>query len=108
MSARPSFLLDLRLHDLNEWWLRLECCGRTIDLPCRFLAKQKLQVSFGELLFKLRCQSCGARPLRVLLFDDPANNAGRSPEVVSGWRFDIALPARNGSVVPPRPDGAFG
>ncbi len=63
---------------------------------------------FGALLFKLRCQSCGARPLRVLLFDDPANNAGRRPEVVSGWRLDIALPARNGAVVPPPPDATSG
>jgi len=106
MPARPSFLLDLCLQDLTEWWLRLECCGRTIDLPCRFLAAQKPRARFGALLFKLRCQSCGARPLRVLLFDDPANNAGRRPEVVSGWRLDIALPARNGVVVPPPDDAA--
>ena len=108
MPARPSFLLDLRLQDLTEWWLRLECCGRTIDLPCRFLASQKPHARFGELLFKLRCQACGARPLRVLLFDDPANNAGRRPEVVSGWRLEIALPARHGSVVPPITDAAPG
>jgi hypothetical protein len=98
VHARPSFLLDIPLHDLAEWWLRLECCGRTVDLPCRFLANQRPRARLGDVLARFRCKDCGASMEQVLVFDDPSGAAERYPENGAGWRLLITLPrpARQG------------
>ena len=91
MPPRPAFLLDLRFTDLAEWWLRLECCGRTVNVPFRMLAAQKPRATLGGLLAALRCKECGKRPGRVTLLDDAADRAyGRVAS--GGWRVEIVLP----------------
>jgi hypothetical protein len=64
MAARPDFLLDLTFADLDEWWLRLECCDRTVCIPFRYLAAQKPRAQLGDLLRALRRRECGQRPTR--------------------------------------------
>jgi hypothetical protein len=94
MPVRPTFLLDLTFTDLAEWCLRLECCGRTVCLPFRFLVAQKLRGRLGDLILALQCRDCGQRPPRVVLVDDAADGAyGRL--VPRGWRIEIVLPNRN-------------
>jgi len=97
MVACPSFLLDLRLAELTDWWLRLECCGRTVNVPCRFIAAQKPEVRFGSLLDRLRCQQCGARPGRVVLVDDPAAGAAERKGAPNRRWVEVVMPDRGPS-----------
>jgi hypothetical protein len=92
MPTRPTFLLDLRFRDLTAWWLRLECCGRTVDLPFHHLAAQKPAARLGDLLRALRCRECGQRPKRVILLDDPADWVAARVGARGGWRIEIMLP----------------
>jgi hypothetical protein len=93
MPTRPSFLLDLTFADLAEWWLRLECCGRTTCLPFQFLAAQKPRARLGDLILALRCRDCGQRPGCMALVDDAADGAYGRP-APRGWRIEIAMPER--------------
>jgi hypothetical protein len=93
---RPAFLTDIPLRELGEWWLRVQCCNRTVDLPGRFLANQKPHARLGDLLERLRCQACGAPVREAVLHDDPSNNAGRYPENGCGWTITIGLPTKPG------------
>lgn len=91
MATRPSFLLNLTFADLAGWWLRLECCGRTVCLPFAFLAAQKPRGRLGALLHTLRCRTCGSKPGRAVLVDDAAEGAhGRI--ALPGWRIEIVIP----------------
>ncbi|MBS0639824.1 MAG: hypothetical protein U1E70_04660 [Acetobacteraceae bacterium] len=92
MSERPAFLLNIPLHDMIGWWLRVQCCGRTVDLPFRLQASKMPAARLGDLLERLRCSKCGKPLERALIFDDPANNAGRYPEAVKVWRIEVVLP----------------
>jgi hypothetical protein len=92
MPTRPTFLLDLRFRDLTAWWLRLECCGRTVDLPFHHLAAQKPAARLGALLRALRCRECGQRPKRVVLLDDPADRVAARVGARGSWRIEIVLP----------------
>jgi hypothetical protein len=92
MPGRPTFLLDLQFHDLVGWWLRLECCGRTVNLPFRLLAAQKPMARLGNLLSALRCRECGRRPGRVTLLDDPADRVPARVGARGSWRIEIVLP----------------
>ena len=92
MPSRPTFLLDLRFCDLTGWWLRLECCGRTVDLPFQHLAAQKPAARLGDLLRALRCRECDQRPPRVILLDDPADRVAARVDSRGGWRIKIVLP----------------
>jgi hypothetical protein len=87
----PSFLLDLRFSDLVEWWLRLDCCGRTTCIPFRQLALQKPAARLGDLLNALRCRDCGQPPQRVVLVDNAADRA-HGWTGSGGWRIEIVMP----------------
>lgn len=92
MPARPVFLLDLRFSDLTEWRLGLSCCGRTVELPMRMLARQRPAGTLGGLLRALRCRDCRQRPGRVVLLDQPGDRAAGRPDTPGGWRIEIVLP----------------
>jgi hypothetical protein len=91
MPVRPAFLLDLRFSDLADWWLRLECCGRTVDLPFRHLAGQKPAASLGDLLRALRCRECGQQPETRHPGDDPADRVAARVGARGGWWIEIVL-----------------
>jgi len=61
------------LADLDGWWLCVSCdCGRSVDFPCRLLARDHNRRSTaGEILDRLRCQRCGRPPSRAELVDNP-------------------------------------
>lgn len=92
MPVVPAFLLDVRFRDLAEWWLGLECCGRTVNLPFRLLASQRPQATLGALLRALRCRECGKRPGRAVLLADPADRRPHRFTAPVGWRIEIVLP----------------
>jgi hypothetical protein len=45
------------LADLCGWWLRIECCDRTVCLPFRMLAEQRSGAALGSVLRVLRCRA---------------------------------------------------
>jgi hypothetical protein len=91
--AAPDFLLDLPLSRLSGWWLSVECCGRTLRTPFKYLAAQRPRATLGGLILALRCRDCGRRPGCVVLLDDSADGAhGRIAP--GAWRIEIVLPER--------------
>jgi hypothetical protein len=96
MPPGPTFLLDLQFRDLTEWWLQLQCCGRTVNLPFRLLAAQKPMARLGSLLRALRCRTCGQPPGRVVLLINPADRAASYFGSDGGWRIEIVLPDAGG------------
>jgi hypothetical protein len=63
----PPFLLAHRLSDWPECKLELHCCRGATALPVRLLVQQRGDVSFGELLPRLRCKECKRPPAPVYL-----------------------------------------
>ncbi len=55
------------------WWLELRCgaCGRAAFLPRRLLAAAH-GARAPELLPRMRCGNCGARPRSAAWMDNPA------------------------------------
>lgn len=92
MFNRPAFLLNIPLSVLDGWWLEAGCCGHTVCLPCRMLARQRGGTfTLGEVLGLLRCRRCGMRAGLVTLLSDAADRAhGRTAP--GGWRIAITLP----------------
>jgi hypothetical protein len=83
MSHRPAFLLDIPLSVLDAWWLEVGCCGHTMLLPCRMLARQRGgNFTLGEVLGLPRCRRCGMR----------TGLATRLIARTGGWRIAITLP----------------
>ena len=51
-------------------WVRVACqCGRSVDLPTRMAAQRWPDLVLGELVGRLRCERCGARPAQVSYAD---------------------------------------
>lgn len=92
MPVAPAFLLNVRFGDLTDWWLCLECCGRTVNLPFRLLAGQRPQATLGALLRALRCRECGERPDRAVMLAGPADRRPHRFTAPGGWRIEIVLP----------------
>lgn len=62
------------LRDLSGWWLDIRCrCERATAYPLRLMAaEQPHNPRICDVLPRLRCRSCGGRPARVQLVDNPA------------------------------------
>lgn len=67
--------LDVEIFRMSSWWLRITCgCGDT-HTPLRLLAAQRgWRITLRQLVPKLRCTRCGARPGSVLLEDATAES----------------------------------
>jgi hypothetical protein len=64
----PAFSVSHRLSDWPECVLELNCpkpAGRMVQYPVRLLAQRHGNLTFAELLPKLRCKCCGQRPAPV-------------------------------------------
>jgi hypothetical protein len=73
--------LDTACADLVPWWLHVRCECRTLSyIPLRLLsAKAGWDKLLAEVLPRLRCERCSARPSSIDLVDDPANRgSGRA------------------------------
>lgn len=81
LAATPSAL--------QGFWLEVKCCGGSVMLPLRQMAREprRARSPLADIVLKLRCKRCRRRPVTVALFSDPK---GRSPQLVeypSGWRI---------------------
>jgi hypothetical protein len=58
-------------------WLTIGCaCGRRIHLPTKMLARQHGGgARLPEIVARLRCRKCGARPIEADLRDDVQTSA---------------------------------
>ncbi len=89
----PPFLLWHRLLDWPDCHLELTCCKGTVLYPVRLLAQTKGNATYEEVLRKLKCSACGAKPLGpIYLCAGKArrHNWGAPPD----WAIEI-MPAPN-------------
>lgn len=75
--------LDSGLADLCGIWLLVRCdCGQSADLPLRLMAvRHGWRTKLGDMLPRLRCKGCGARPGCIEITNSPTIDApGPKPE----------------------------
>jgi hypothetical protein len=71
--------LDAGLASLSCWWLICRCggCGAQTDVPLRLLAaKRGWNTPLRQVVPRLSCQACKARPSTVRLVANPAAMPG--------------------------------
>lgn len=67
-------LLTSKLSELQEIWLQPQCpgCHRVVDLSCQILAlKHGKGALLGDVLGRLKCSVCGAKPSLIKAADQP-------------------------------------
>jgi hypothetical protein len=78
-----------RAHHLSDWpkcQLELHCCRGTTLLPVRLLMQRCGDVSFEEVLTRLRCQKCKSPPSPVYLCaGHREHNSGAPPD----WAIEL-------------------
>jgi hypothetical protein len=63
----PPFRLGHRLSDWPACGLELHCCKGVVIWPVRLLATKHGDLTFGQVIARLRCERCGGRPAQVYL-----------------------------------------
>lgn len=94
MSDDPPFRPDGELREVSgAWWLELRCaCGRTAQVPNKLLARRHgARARVPELLARMRCEQCRARPASAEWIDNPAGGA-RGSGYPPPKRIPLALP----------------
>jgi hypothetical protein len=88
MAATPTreAILSFRLADVGRTWLEVTCgCGAHAYVPCPMLARQHGALVIADVLPRLRCTRCGARPAHVAITDFP----GRVREYPDTWVVEL-------------------
>jgi hypothetical protein len=87
----PLFRKSQRLSDWPECVVELHCCGGSVGYPVRLLMKRKGDMTFENLLLRLRCKRCGrARPAPVYLVAGHHRTARYGPE--ADWALELVPP----------------
>jgi hypothetical protein len=82
----PPFRPQHRLSDWPECQLELHCCRGMTLYPVRLMIEQRGDVSFGELLPRLRCKKCRRPPAPVYLCaGHREHNHGAPPD----WAIEL-------------------
>jgi len=76
------------LSELSAHWIGVACsCNRMVRYPCKLLAKKVGQdVTLANVLRRLRCEYCKAKPRTAFLTDDPTG--GVTGE--KAWQIELA------------------
>jgi hypothetical protein len=84
--TREAFL-DAQLDELAGHWMEIHCggCGARTFYPCKLLAKERGTMRVSDAIPRLRCQHCKARPVSVLMTNNPARGL-QYPDV---WRIPL-------------------
>jgi|HubBroStandDraft_6_1064221.scaffolds.fasta_scaffold2012541_1 hypothetical protein len=89
MTDPPTreIFLETQLGELDGHWLEIYCggCGARTFYPCKLLAKERGTMPVADALPRLRCQHCKARPVRVLMTNNPA----RGLQYADVWRVSL-------------------
>jgi hypothetical protein len=93
----PKFRKDHRLSDWPDCYLELRCqagCGRIVIPPIALLMRELGDTTFAEMLPKLRCRQCRAKPAPVFLCASfhRSHCGGPAPD----WAIELvgALPSK--------------
>jgi hypothetical protein len=82
----PAFRLQHHLSDWPGCLLELNCCRGMTVMPVRLLMQQWGDVSFAELLPRLRCRKCKRPPAPVYLCaGHREHNSGAPPD----WAIEL-------------------
>lgn len=83
---------DTAIHELSNWWLRIECeCGISC-MPLRLLAARiGWDHTLRAIVPKLRCPKCRLRPSLVDLESDPGGDIGRAGHKVQRHRLWLGV-----------------
>ncbi len=88
-----KFTIDDPLSAWLECFLEVRCsCERVTLVPVRLLIARRRNPSFRELVGRLRCGRCGARPASVYLCETHFRHS-RGLGVQAGWSIEL-VPAR--------------
>src|SRR5665213_2482645 len=89
----PAFVINATLADLSGTWLEVQCCHGTTYLPLRQLADSKPSTArLRDVLARLRCSRCRARPATLVLVENPAGTEQGGPP--AGWRIRLPVGER--------------
>lgn len=93
--SREGFL-DAPLRELTSYWLELRCdpahCTKLSIVPIRMLAVQRGgQLPLQRVIERMRCSSCGARPVHACITDSPIKTAPHPTAQGAKWSV-ILLP----------------
>ena len=60
------------LGDWVDWWIEVRCRCKLAYIPCRKLASEwRPERRVRDIVARLRCRSCGQRPIEARMVDDP-------------------------------------
>jgi hypothetical protein len=90
----PRFLSNHHLLDWPDCFLELHCCkGKTV-YPVRMLAERSGNLTFAELLARLRCEKCRSKmrgPVYLCAGHQREFQGGSAPD----WSLELVPPPRN-------------
>jgi hypothetical protein len=80
-------LLGSTIRELDSLCLSMACggCPKRVALPCRMLARRAGALRLRDVLPRLRCETCGGRPPRVLVVSYPAG----PPQYPDTWQVEV-------------------
>jgi hypothetical protein len=91
----PLFRKQQRLSDWPECVIELHCLhcrGGSVGYPVRLLIKRQGDMTFENLLRRLRCKRCGAaKPAPIYLVAGHRRTARGGPD--PDWAIELAPPA---------------
>jgi hypothetical protein len=87
----PSFSFEQRLSDWPACFLEITCCKGIILMPVRLLLRQHGDLTFNDLLQRLRCEKCGNHPAPVYLCASHFRR-GNSLGTMADWAVELVSP----------------
>jgi hypothetical protein len=87
----PRFRITHKLSDWPEWVIELHCCGGSVGYPVRLLIQRKGDLTFENVLKRLRCKRCGSlKSAPVYLVAGHHRTACRGPD--ADWAVELVPP----------------
>ena len=66
-----SLALACHVRTLRDHWLKLRCCGGGTTLLPLGLVDAADNRTLADVVMRLRCRHCGARPATIVLVENP-------------------------------------
>jgi hypothetical protein len=87
----PQFRPTHKLSDWPECVIELQCCGGSVGYPVRLLIKRRGDMTFENLVKRLRCNRCGkSKPAPVYLVAGHHRTARFGPD--ADWAVELVPP----------------
>ncbi len=87
----PAFQPSQRLLNWPECRLEMRCssCKSTVLFPTKLIAQRHGNLSFSEVLGRIKCSRCGKRPETVYLCAGHRSRSGGPP---ADWAIELLAP----------------